>query len=171
MLRRSPSAPHSEMSSQTSVLPTAPPPLSGLSQAEAAERLRRVGPNILAPAPRWAGLREAAETLADPMALMLLAAAVVYLVVGETRDGIVMLAALIPVLGVDVFLAARSRNALQKLAAAVPPEATVLRDGREQTVPARELVPGDLLLLQEGDILHADGVLRCAANLTLAKPI
>jgi magnesium-transporting ATPase (P-type) len=105
-------------------------PLPGLSDAEAAARLTSVGPNRLVPEDPWAWLKETVAILADPMALMLGATATVYLLLGETRDGIILLLALIPVLGVDVFLHARSREALKQLAdqpgAFVPPTMLVL---------------------------------------------
>ncbi|MDE3043083.1 MAG: cation-translocating P-type ATPase, partial [Nitrospirota bacterium] len=81
--------------------------------------------------------------------------------------GIILLLALIPVLGVDVFLHARSREALKQLAQVVAPRARVVRDNHEMEVPTEELVPGDVLVLREGDVLHADGVVRWSANLTM----
>jgi Ca2+-transporting ATPase len=101
------------------------------------------------------------------MALMLVATGIVYLLLGEERDGIIMLAALVPVLGVDVVLEARSRTALKKLAHTVSPQAHVIRDGTATTIATGEIVPGDLLELREGDFVHADGVVRWAANLSL----
>ena len=101
------------------------------------------------------------------MALMLGATATVYLLLGETRDGLILFLALIPVLGVDVFLHARSRGALKQLAKVVAPRARVVRDNHEMEVPTLELVPGDVLVLREGDVLHADGVVRWSANLTM----
>src|SRR6266702_3771137 len=81
---------------------------------------------------------------ADPMALMLALTAIIEIALGETRDGIVLLVALVPVLGVDVVLEARSRRALAALAAAVAPRARVVRDGVEVEVPRGELVAGDV---------------------------
>jgi Ca2+-transporting ATPase len=101
------------------------------------------------------------------MALMLGGAAVLYLLLGELSDALVMAIALVPVLGVDIFLEARSHAALAKLAAAVAPVAQVIRDGAPLTVATADLVPGDLLALEEGDVVHADGVVRWAANLAL----
>ena len=101
------------------------------------------------------------------MALMLGAAGAVYLLMGETKDGVILFAAIAPVLAVDVLLAARSRSALRKLAAAVSPRVRVLRDGTEQEIPSEAIVPGDLIVVNEGDILHADGVVRRAANLVM----
>ncbi|WP_242393266.1 cation-translocating P-type ATPase [Anaeromyxobacter oryzisoli] len=139
----------------------------GLSEAEARRRLRAFGPNRLVERHRWEWLRDLLRLVSDPMAIMLAIAGAVYLLLGEVKDGVILLAAIAPVLGVDVLLEARSRAALKKLAAAVSLRARVLRDGAEREIPREEIVPGDLLLLREGDLLHADGVVRRAANLTL----
>ena len=139
----------------------------GLSEAEAKARLRRFGPNVLVELGAGARLWEFLRGLADPMVLMLLATAAFYSVLGERRDAIVLAAAAVPIMGVDVLLDFRARNALKKLAAAVAARVRVVRAGREVEVPTRELVPGDLLVIREGDVLHADGVVRWAANLAL----
>ena len=139
----------------------------GLSPAEAEARLRTIGPNSLVKRERLAWAKEWLSVAADPMAVMLLAAGTVYVLLGETRDGVIMLLALIPVLGVDVVLQARSRRALKKLAQAVTPQTRVVRGGQETEVLTESLVPGDLLVLREGDVLHADGIVRWAANLTV----
>jgi Ca2+-transporting ATPase len=141
--------------------------VQGLPDEEARARLARFGPNRLVALQRWRFLREALGVVADPMAVMLAVAAGAYLALGETRDGVVLLVALVPVLGVDVLLELRSRSALRKLAAAVSPRAAVVRGGRVGDVPTEEIVPGDALLLREGDVIHADGVVRRAANLAL----
>jgi Ca2+-transporting ATPase len=99
------------------------------------------------------------------MAVMLVTAAGVYYALGETTDAVVLLLALIPVLGVDVALEARSRSALKSLARAAAPRADVVRDGRAMTVPLEQVVPGDVLVLRDGHVIAADGVLRWAANL------
>jgi Ca2+-transporting ATPase len=144
-----------------------PAGLQGLTSAEAAERLQRFGPNRLVKRERLAGLKRLLSLLADPMAIMLAAASLLYFLLGDVSDGVVMAIALVPVLGVDVFLEARSHAALAKLAAAVAPLAQVVRDGAWKTVPTADLVPGDLLALQEGDVVHADAVVRWAANLAM----
>jgi len=139
----------------------------GLTSEEARARLLRHGPNKLIGRERDAWLKDIAGLLLDPMALMLLAAGAVYIALGEARDATVMFFALLPVIGVDVFLGARSRSALKKLAASVAPRARVVRDGREVTVDTSALVPGDRLMLAEGELVHADGVIRLAANLSI----
>jgi Ca2+-transporting ATPase len=139
--------------------------VSGLSAAEAKQRLGQYGPNRLVARDRAAWLKELASLLLQPLAVMLLVAGGVYFALGETRDAVVMLVALVPVVGVDVFLQARSRSALKRLAQSVAPRARVIRDGHEATVDTADLVPGDLIVLREGDFIHADGVVRSAANL------
>jgi Ca2+-transporting ATPase len=140
---------------------------SGLSAAEAKRRLARYGPNRLVARERAAWVKELASLLLEPMAVMLLVAGGVYFALGETRDAIVMLGALVPVVGVDVFLQARSRSALKRLAQSVAPRAQAVRDGHETSVDTAELVPGDLVMLREGDFVHADGIVRSAANLAI----
>jgi len=139
----------------------------GLTTEEARGRLLAHGPNKLVGRERAAWLKNAITLVLDPMAVMLFVAAGVYLLLGETRDAIVMLGALVPVIGVDVFLEARSRSALRKLAQSVAPRARVIRDDRETTIETADLVPGDLLVLEEGEFIHADGIVRTAANLAI----
>ncbi|MES1209954.1 MAG: HAD-IC family P-type ATPase, partial [Pseudomonadota bacterium] len=139
----------------------------GLSSSEAAARLRQFGPNRLVTQDRLSRVRQALAPFLDPMALMLVLASGIYLALGERRSALVMAVALIPVVGVDVLLEARSRAALRKLAQSVAPKTRVLRDGAEVDVDTAVLVPGDLLVLAEGEFLHADGVVRGAANLAI----
>jgi Ca2+-transporting ATPase len=139
---------------------------TGLTSREAERLLAEHGPNRYVPERRGKTLLDVLRTLADPMALMLVAAAVLSFIAGQRRDGIVLLVAIAPVLAVDVFLEARSRQALKKLAAAVAPRARVLRDGDAVEIPTDRIVPGDVLLLREGDVLHADGEIAWSANLS-----
>jgi len=144
-----------------------PPGLEGLSVIEARQQLERVGPNRWVERNRLARLREVIALLLDPMAVMLAVASVVYYLLGETRDAVVLAIALVPVLGVDVVLEARSRAALDKLARAAAPLADVVRQQHVVSVPLEEVVPGDVLVLREGHVIAADGVVRWAANLAI----
>jgi Ca2+-transporting ATPase len=144
-----------------------PAGLDGLSSSAALERLSEAGPNRWVTLDRFARLREILGLLLDPMAIMLVVAAGVYYALGETTDAVVLVLALVPVLGVDVVLEARSRAALKKLAQAAEPQAAVVRDGCVVSVPLEQVVPGDLLVLREGHVIAADGVMRWAANLAI----
>lgn len=148
-------------------MPNLPSGLKGLSAAQARERLRKFGPNLMARAPTRSWLWEPLRTIADPMVLMLLGAAGFYLVLGNPTDAVVLVVAAVPLLAVDVLMEARARKALRALAGAVAPRACVVRDGEEVEVPTAEIVQGDLIVLREGDLIFADGVVRWAANLAL----
>ncbi|MHB8381405.1 MAG: cation-translocating P-type ATPase [Candidatus Binataceae bacterium] len=137
----------------------------GLDRAEAARRLARFGPNEFVRIRWWDPLARFVRTAADPMALMLAAAAAAYYALGERTDSYVLLVAIVPVLAIDVLLQARSRAALRKLAGAVAPRATVIREGTEVDLATVAIVPGDALLLKQGDLVHADAVVRASSNL------
>ncbi|HYM61529.1 MAG TPA: cation-translocating P-type ATPase [Thermoanaerobaculia bacterium] len=142
-------------------------PFSGLSHDEAAKRLRAFGRNELVQSSAWQRIRDALSVFADPMAIMLAFAAAVYFALGDSKNGIILLVALAPVLAIDVVLEARSRGALKKLAAAVSPRSRVVRGGAIIDVATEELVPGDIVVISEGDMLQADGAVRFSANLSV----
>ncbi|MGH2446626.1 MAG: cation-translocating P-type ATPase [Candidatus Limnocylindria bacterium] len=151
-------------------------PGTGLSVAEAAARRARIGPNLLDAAARMPAWRKLLAQFADPLIYLLLAAVAVSLLAWafEGSDGVpfeaIVIAAIIVANGVIGFLEERSAEravaALQRMAA---PSAGVLRGGRQVRVAAEDVVPGDLLLLEEGDAIAADGRLVEAAALTVAE--
>ncbi len=149
---------------------------NGLTGAEADARLARFGPNLLEAPQRVPAWRKFLAQFADPLIYLLLAAVVVSLIAwvlegGEEApfDAIVIAAIVVAnaVLGyVQEARAEQAVAALQRIAAAT---AGVLRDGREQRIPAADVVPGDVLVLAEGDAVAADGRLVEAALLTVAE--
>jgi len=161
---REPAAPEAAAAADSRGLEV-PPGLAGLTAGQADQLLAIHGPNRWVPPDPLAWLRDTVHLLLDPMAIMLAIAAAIYAVLGETRDAVVLALALVPVLGVDVLLEARSRSALARLARAAAPAASAVRDGRVQTIPLEAIVPGDLLALREGHTVPADGVVLWAANL------
>jgi magnesium-transporting ATPase (P-type) len=148
----------------------------GLSEAEAAARLRQFGPNRLEAAASIPAWRKFLGHFADPLVYLLLAAAAAALVVWilEGREGLpvdaIVIAAIVlanAVLGyVQEARAEQAVAALQRMAA---PTAAVLRAGAVERVPAGDVVPGDILVLAEGDKVAADGRLVEAAALTVAE--
>jgi Ca2+-transporting ATPase len=139
----------------------------GLTTTEAEARLKRYGPNDLVPQEARHWWTPIIHALTDPMVLLLLAAGLVYVFLQEYRDGIVLLVALLPIVAMDLLLEVRAERTLDRLRSLAAPRALVLRDGREQAIPSRSLVPGDVLLLQEGDVLPADGWLVEAHGLQI----
>lgn len=129
---------------------------TGLSAREAERRLGRDGPNEIRQARKASALKMLVDQFGDFMVLVLMAAAGVSVALGETADAIAILAivALNGVLGfLQEYRAERSLEALKELAA---PSARVIRDGVLTEVKAREVVPGDLLVVEVGDRIPAD---------------
>ncbi|WP_232835692.1 cation-translocating P-type ATPase [Actinocorallia populi] len=137
----------------------------GLTTAEAAERLERDGPNALPqrpPTPLW---RRVATQLRDPLIVVLLVAAVLTLLTGDYTDTAVILLVVIANTAVGVWQEVRADRAITALSELTAPAARVVRDGGQREVPGDEVVVGDLVVLGEGDIVPADGVLVEAAGL------
>ena len=132
---------------------------TGLTTQEASERLRAVGPNEIAGGGGRSVWRIVLETMREPMFLLLAGAAVLYLFLGSLGEGLFMVAGASAAIGLVVLQEARSERALTALRELAQPHARVLRDGLETRVPARELAPGDILLIGEGERLPADGTL------------
>lgn len=134
-------------------------PLVGLTEAEAARRLAAFGPNLVRQPRSRTLARIIRDTLREPMFLLLLGAAVLYLFVGELREALFMAGGALLALGLVVVQESRSEQALRALNALAEPRARVLRDGSARWIPARELVCGDLVFVSEGSRVPADAVL------------
>jgi Ca2+-transporting ATPase len=146
-------------------------PPAGLSAAEATRRLERLGANELPRQRRRGPWRILVSVLREPMFLLLALAAAIYLAVGDPAEGMLLAGFAVLTIGLVVLQENRSERALEALRALGAPSARVLRDGREQRVPAREVVPGDLLLLGEGERIAADAVLLRADALSVDESL
>lgn len=147
------------------------PNLHGLTTQEAARRLAHFGPNAPPQARPLSAFDIALRTLREPMFFLLMAAATLYLVVGDLGEGLFMVAGASASIALVVFQELRSERALQALHKLAEPVAHVMRDGVEERIPARDLVPGDIVLVGEGQRLPADGVLRAGDALVVDESI
>ena len=146
----------------------------GLRQAEAERRLEQDGKNRLAAAKGKSLFRRFLEQLADPMILILLAAAAVSGVLAAVEndsfaDVIIILAVVVinAILGVyQESKAEKAIEALQEMSAAT---SRVLRDGQIQTIPSEDLVKGDIILLEAGDAVPADARILESASLKVEE--
>lgn len=138
----------------------------GLSEREAEIRRMDNGPNALRQAHGPSLLRRFCTLLADPMVLVLLAAALLSALLGEWTDSAVIAAVIALNTGLSLFQEGRAARALEALNALGAPAATVRRDGRLRRIPAGEVVLGDIVLLEAGDIVPAD--LRLLETFSLA---
>ncbi|MFJ9789130.1 MULTISPECIES: cation-translocating P-type ATPase [Streptomyces] len=128
----------------------------GLSSREAARRLAVYGPNEVRRAAQRSVLRELGRQLVHPLALLLWAAAALAFVAAIDVLGWAIVAVVLVNAGFALVQERQAEKAVETLARYLPARARVVRDGRPQHVPARDLVPGDLVVLEEGDRIPAD---------------
>jgi Ca2+-transporting ATPase len=143
----------------------------GLTEAEARRRLAEHGPNEIADRDQHGLLTTLRGIATEPMFLMLLLAAAIYLVLGDLGEGLLLAFFAVVTVGLVIFQERRSEHALEALRVLAAPQARVLRDGQVRRIPARELVPGDLFLLGEGERVAADGVARESVGLAVDESL
>jgi Ca2+-transporting ATPase len=144
----------------------ASPAGQGLTAAEAQTRLAAEGPNELPRAQRRSPLRIVFEVLREPMLALLIAGGVVYLLLGNREEALILLAFACLSVGITVVQEARTERVLEALRDLTSPRALVIRDGERQRVAGRDVVRGDLIVLSEGDRVPADALLVTAQGLT-----
>jgi P-type Ca2+ transporter type 2C len=140
--------------------------LSGLSEAEAVARITRFGFNELPSSKPRSIFRIALEVVREPMLLLLLACGSTYLLLGDRQEAIMLLTMVAVVIAVTLYQERKTERALDALRDLSSPRALVVRDGQRKRIAGREVVPGDILVLSEGDRVPADGVLLSAVNLS-----
>jgi len=137
--------------------------MAGMSTEQAKQLQARYGKNELTAQKKESFLRKVLRILAEPMFLLLIAAAVIYFILGEVRDGAVMLIFVAGIISIDVIQEWKTDKTLRALKDLSAPRVTVLRDGAETTIASADLVPGDCMMVCEGVKIPADGVvLRCS---------
>lgn len=129
---------------------------AGLNAAEAARRLKRDGPNAVAPRKPHTGVRLLLAQVANPIVLILVAATVLSVGLGDVTDGLIILAIIMASAVLGFWQERGASIAVDALLATVRVEAEVLRDGAEVPVPTEEVVVGDVVVLRAGDIVPAD---------------
>ncbi|MFL6691862.1 MAG: cation-translocating P-type ATPase [Ramlibacter sp.] len=132
----------------------------GLTSAEAQARLQRFGPNASGEAEDHSLRHVVASIAGEPMFLLLLAAAAVYLVIGSLAEGLLLCFFAVVSVGMVMLQEYRGERALQALNALAVRHVRVLRDGQVQRIPSADVVPGDAMLVAEGERIAADAVLH-----------
>jgi P-type Ca2+ transporter type 2C len=144
-------------------------PTGGLTEAVAAARLAAGGPNELREAPRPGFWSHLWDQFKDFLVMMLLVASIVSLLLGDYAEAAAIMAIVILNAVLGVVQESRAEEALAALRKMTAPEAQVIRDGHQHTVPARDLAPGDLVLLETGNYVPADLRLTEAVNLQVEE--
>lgn len=150
---------------------TSTQPPRGLSAEEAANRLLTEGPNELPAAERSGILGLVAGLAHEPMLLLLLACGAIYLLLGDVPEALVLLSFVLVVIGITLYQERKTERALEALRDLSSPRALVIRDGREYRIPGREVMPGDVVILGEGDRVPADAVLLAGSNLRVDESL
>lgn len=139
----------------------------GLTDNEALERYHHVGPNCLTEAKRDSFWKEFLEELREPMVLLLLATGILYAFLGELGDAIMIFFVILTLNTIEVINEQRAKKAISALRKLAEPTASVLRAGSTVEVPAEQIVPGDVILIQAGRRVPADARLLTAYGVTI----
>ena len=143
--------------------------VEGLSDAEAEKRLQQYGKNALHQSAKRTVLQMIKTQITDPMVLILIGASVFSAVLKEWTEAIVIMAIVILNAVIGIVQEKKAESSLEALRSMSTPNARVLRQGEESIVPAEELVPGDIVYLEDGTMVPADMRLIESANLKVQE--
>src|SRR6516164_2812117 len=137
----------------------------GLSEADARARLKAEGYNELPRPDRRTPLHIILEVLREPMMALLIGGGVIYLMLGDLKEALILLAFATLSIVITVVQETRTERVLEALRDLTSPRALVIRDGERKRIAGREVVRGDVVVISEGDRVPADGVLLQANDL------
>lgn len=138
--------------------------IQGLSEQQAASRLLREGYNELPAQKKQTIFGIVLNVLKEPMLLLLLACGTIYLFLGELKDAAMLMSFVVVVIGITFYQERKTENALDALRGLASPRALVIRGGRQIRIPGREVAREDVIYLQEGDRVPADGTVLACVN-------
>jgi len=144
---------------------------TGLSEHEAAQRLRRDGPNELPSSRKRSFWAIVYEVVREPMFLLLVACGIVYLFLGDKEEAFLLLGFVFVIIGITLYQERKTERALEALRDLSSPRARVIREGKQQRIAGREVVQGDILILNEGDRVPADAVVLSSVNLSVNESL
>ena len=139
----------------------------GISEDEAKKRLEEYGENALAEEKKKSFGEKLKEQFFDPMIIILIAAALVSIFVGEALDAGIIIAIVIVNAFLSIYQEGKAEEAIAALQKMSSPKAKVIRDGDHEEVDSNKLVPGDIIVLETGDIVPADLRLIESSNLKI----
>jgi P-type Ca2+ transporter type 2C len=143
----------------------------GLSSIEASNLMRELGPNELPSSKPKNIWHIAYEVIKEPMFLLLLSCGALYMILGDYKEGMIMMASILVIIFITFYQFRKTEKALEALRSLSSPRALVVRDGIEIRIPGREVVPGDLMILREGDRIAADAHVIESLNLSIDESI
>ncbi len=145
--------------------------MTGLSSEDALRKLKEEGYNELPSAERRSTARIILEIVHEPMFLLLILSGLIYFILGEVQEGMIMISFVIVIIGITSYQQRKTEHALRALRNLSSPRALVIRDGGRKRIPGREVVRGDTLVLSEGDRVPADALLLSSSNLMVDESL
>ena len=145
--------------------------VSGLTGDEVKDKIQREGYNELPASSKRGLLRIIIEVIHEPMFLLLVAGGILYFILGDVTEGLMLMSFVILIIGITVYQERKTERALEALRNLSSPRALVIRDGVQQRIAGREVVTGDLVILSEGDRVPADGILLISNNISVDESL
>lgn len=145
--------------------------ITGLSEKEAAARLAKEGHNELPSTGRRGILKIVLEIVREPMFILLIAGGIIYLLLGNVREALILLGSIFVIMGITFYQENRTERALDALRDLSSPRALVIRDGEQKRIAGREVARGDIVMLAEGDRVPADAALLWGLNLSVDESL
>ncbi|SHI68560.1 Ca2+-transporting ATPase [Clostridium cavendishii DSM 21758] len=130
----------------------------GLTTQRAKQLQDKFGKNELVSEKKETFLHKILHVISEPMFLLLIVAAVIYFILGEPKDGAIMLIFVVGIISIEVIQEWKTDKTLNALKDLSAPHITVLRDGTEKVINSSDLVPGDIMYISEGVKIPADGI-------------
>ncbi|EKD26340.1 MAG: hypothetical protein ACD_79C01247G0001, partial [uncultured bacterium] len=145
--------------------------LQGLSEKTVLEKFKSEGYNELPSSKKRSLFHIAIEVFKEPMFFLLIACGVIYLLVGEAADAVMLMGFVIVMICITIYQEGKTEKALDALKDLSSPRALVIRDGERRRIPGREVVREDLIILMEGDRVPADGIVIWERNLSVDESL
>jgi Ca2+-transporting ATPase len=145
--------------------------IRGLSEAEAARRLKQEGYNELPTSKKRSLWAIALEIVREPIFLLLVGCGVIYLLLGDAQEALILLGFVFFIIGINLYQEQKTERSLEALRDLSSPRALVIREGERQRIAGREVARDDLLVLSEGDRIPADALLLWSTNLTVDESL
>ena len=142
---------------------------AGLTSAEARRRLSLHGPNSMVAESRFAVLSSLLRFFINPLVLILLVASGVSLTLGDSVGGLIIISMVLLSVLLSFFMEFQAHHAVEEIRKQVATSAAVMRDGREREIPVADLVPGDIIQLNAGDLVPADARLLAVKDLQVRE--
>lgn len=144
---------------------------SGLSEAQAKQKLEKEGFNELPSSKPKGILHIILGVVKEPMFILLVVCGSLYLVLGDVQEGLMLLGFVFVIMGIEFYQEKKTEKALDALKDLASPRALVIRDGIEKRIAGKEVVTDDIVVLQEGDRVPADAIVLTCNNLMIDESL